>query len=140
MRVLITGGAGFIGSHVVDAALAAQHEVCVLDNLSTGHRKNVPSEVRLIEVDVRDRDAVQRAFEDFKPELVSHQAAQSSVPKSLRDPRADAEVTILGGLNVLDAARSVNCLHVVFASSGGALYGEIDEPKQADEQAPTAPI
>ncbi|HSU40461.1 MAG TPA: NAD-dependent epimerase/dehydratase family protein, partial [Polyangiaceae bacterium] len=104
MRVLVTGGAGFIGSHVVERLLAAGNEVAVLDNLSTGRRENVPAGVRLYEIDVRDRDAVHRVLEEFRPQAVNHQAAQASVVVSLRDTRLDAEVNLLGGLNVLDAS------------------------------------
>jgi UDP-glucose 4-epimerase len=106
MRVLVTGGAGFIGSHVVERLLAAGDEVAALDNLSTGRRENLPPGVRLFLTDLRDRDATLRALDDFRPEVVNHQAAQASVPVSLREPRFDAEVNLLGGIHLLDACVS----------------------------------
>ncbi len=135
MRVLVTGGAGFIGSHVVEQALGAGFEVAVLDNFSTGKRHNVPSGVPVFEVDLRDRDATFAALADFAPELVSHQAAQASVPLSIRDPRSDADVNLIGGINLLDActASGSSTRRVVFASTGGAIYGEVPEGERASE-------
>jgi UDP-glucose 4-epimerase len=141
MRVLVTGGAGFIGSHVVEHSLAAGFEVAVLDNLSSGKRENVPRGVELFTVDLRDRDATLKAVADFKPELVSHQAAQASVPTSVKDPRFDAEVNIIGGINLLDActAAGSSVKQVVFASTGGAIYGEVPEGQRASETFPLEP-
>jgi len=141
MRVLVTGGAGFIGSHVVNGALATGYEVAVLDNFSSGKRENVPAGVRIFEADLRDRDATFRAVADYKPELVSHQAAQASVPVSMKDPRFDAEVNIIGGLNLLDActAAASPVRHFVFASTGGAIYGEVPDGQQATEAFPLEP-
>jgi UDP-glucose 4-epimerase len=135
MRVLISGGAGFIGSHIVAQALAAGFEVAVLDNLSTGKRENLPAGVRLLTVDLRDRDATLAALRDFGPELVSHQAAQASVPVSMKDPRFDAEVNVIGGINLLDActAPGSRVQSFVFASTGGAIYGEVPEGVRASE-------
>jgi UDP-glucose 4-epimerase len=141
MRVLVTGGAGFIGSHVVAGALDAGFEVAVLDNFSSGKRDNLPPGVTVFEVDLRDRDATLRAVASFGPELVSHQAAQASVSVSVRDPRFDAEVNVIGGLNLLDACTAPGSRvgHVVFASTGGAIYGEVPEGKQANEGFPLEP-
>ncbi|HWA75143.1 MAG TPA: NAD-dependent epimerase/dehydratase family protein [Polyangiaceae bacterium] len=141
MRVLVTGGAGFIGSHVVDALLAQGHEVSVLDNLSSGRRENVPAGVKLYEIDLRDRAATARAVLDFRPGAVSHQAAQASVAISVRDPHLDADVNVLGGLNLLDActASGVAVERVVFASTGGAIYGEVPDPERASESTLPAP-
>lgn len=135
MRVLVTGGAGFIGSHVVEQSLAAGFEVAVLDNLASGKRQNVPSGVELFEVDLRDRDGTFRVISTFRPELVSHQAAQASVPVSMKDPRFDAEVNIIGGINLLDActAPGSSVARLVFASTGGAIYGEVPEGQRAGE-------
>lgn len=135
MRLLVTGGAGFIGSHVVTSALAAGFEVAVLDNFSTGKRGNLPPAARVFEADLRDREALLRVVADFRPELVSHQAAQASVAVSMRDPRFDAEVNILGGLNLLDACTAAGnrLRHFVFASTGGAIYGEVPEGERASE-------
>ncbi len=141
MRVLVTGGAGFVGSHVVRQALDAGFEVAVLDDLSTGKRENVPAGVALSVRDLRDRDGVLKVLADFKPELVSHQAAQASVAVSVRDPRFDAEVNIIGGLNLLDActAPGSQVRHFVFASTGGAIYGEVPEGQRASESYPLEP-
>lgn len=141
MRVLVTGGAGFIGSHVVARAVAAGLEVAVLDNLSTGKAENVPEGVRLYQVDLRDREATQQAVRDFLPALVCHQAAQASVPLSLKDPRSDAEVNLLGGINLLDACTSAGSRteRVVFASTGGAICGEVPDGERASEAFPAVP-
>ena len=96
MRVLVTGGAGFIGSHIVGELLSRGDEVVVLDDLSSGSRNNLPDDVQLYHVDIRDRDAVARVFDEVRPELVSHQAAQMSVSLSVREPVFDAEVNGLG--------------------------------------------
>ncbi len=135
MRVLVTGGAGFIGSHVVVSALSAGLEVAVIDNFSSGKRANLPTGVRVFEADLRDREATQRAVADFAPDLVSHQAAQASVSVSMKDPRFDAEVNIIGGLNLLDActAAGSRVRQLVFASTGGAIYGEVPEGQRASE-------
>jgi UDP-glucose 4-epimerase len=133
MKLLVTGGAGFIGSHVVERALAAGYEVGVLDNLSTGKRENVPNAARLWEVDLRNREATARVLSEFNPDVVSHQAAQASVSVSARDPGLDAEINILGGIHLLDACVKSRVQRVVFASTGGAIYGEVDEPELADE-------
>ncbi|HET9954052.1 MAG TPA: NAD-dependent epimerase/dehydratase family protein [Polyangiaceae bacterium] len=135
MRVLITGGAGFIGSHIVHGLVAEGHEVMVLDNLSSGRRENVPAGAAFRQLDLRDREAVRQLVAEFRPEAVSHQAAQASVAVSVREPHLDAEVNILGGLNLLDActAPGANVKRFVFASTGGAIYGEVPEGTQATE-------
>jgi UDP-glucose 4-epimerase len=133
MRVLVTGGAGFIGSHITDALIRQGVEVAVLDDLSTGRRENISAGARFFEVDVRDAAAVRAAFDQFRPTCVSHQAAQASVKVSVEDPTRDAAVNVLGGLHVLEAARATGVQRVVFASTGGAIYGEVDEAQQATE-------
>jgi UDP-glucose 4-epimerase len=140
MRVLVTGGAGFIGSHVVERLLAAGHELAVLDNLSTGKRENVPAGVRFYELDLRDRDGVRRALEEFRPAAVNHQAAQASVVVSLRDTRLDAEVNLLGGLNLLDASVASGVERFVFASTGGAICGEVAPGERAREDCVPKPV
>ena len=139
MRALITGGAGFIGSHIAETLLADGHEVAILDNLSSGKSENVPEEIRLFVRDVRDREAVFDVFESFQPTHVSHQAAQISVSQSVKDPYFDAETNVLGGLNVLDAAAKGGVKHFVFASTGGAIYGEVPEDQRAREEWPARP-
>jgi UDP-glucose 4-epimerase len=140
MRVLVTGGAGFIGSHVVDAALAAGHQVAVLDDLSSGKRENVPASVTFFHADVRDEARVRDAFERFRPEVVSHQAAQASVSVSVREPVRDAEVNLIGTLRVLEACRAVGTRAFVFASTGGAIYGEVPPGRRATVDTIPAPI
>jgi UDP-glucose 4-epimerase len=140
MRCLVTGGAGFIGSHVVDGLLEDGHEVLVLDDLSSGRRENVPAAARFVRGDVRDRELVRRTFLEFRPEIVSHQAAQTSVSVSVREPRRDAEINIMGGLEVLLASVEAGVERFVFASTGGAIYGEVPEGMRAGPGHPLTPI
>lgn len=140
MKVLVTGGAGFIGSHVVEHALRAGHAVAVLDDLSTGKRSNVPPKVPLFQTDLRDREAVLRVLEEVRPQAVSHHAAQSSVAVSMRDPRQDASVNIVGSINLADACVATAVKRLVFASTGGAMYGNVPEGKRAPEETRPAPI
>jgi UDP-glucose 4-epimerase len=141
MRVLVSGGAGFIGSHIVDRMLADGHTVAVLDNLATGRRENVPAAARFFEIDLRDRDAVFRAVAEFRPTHVSHQAAQASVVVSVRDPVLDASVNVIGGLNLVDACVTTGGLErFVFASTGGAIYGEVPEGTKATEETAPSPF
>ncbi|MEO8744855.1 MAG: NAD-dependent epimerase/dehydratase family protein [Candidatus Dormiibacterota bacterium] len=139
MRILVTGGAGFIGSNVVDAYIAAGHEVGVLDNFSTGREQNVNAAARLHRVDLRDQPEVEKAIAAFRPELVNHHAAQSEVPRSVADPTYDAQVNIIGGLNLLKACIDHGVRKVIFSSTGGALYGEPDIIP-ADEDHPVRPL
>ena len=138
MRVLVTGGAGFIGSHIVDGLRAAGHKPAVVDDLSSGERGNVPDGVPLYEVDIRDADRLAAAFDEFRPEAVCHQAAQMSVSRSVREPVFDAAVNVTGFIHVLENAARVKAGRVTFASSGGVLYGEATEP--APEETPPGPI
>src|SRR5262245_24228379 len=124
MRILVTGGAGFIGSNVVDRYLEEGHEVAVLDDLSTGALGNIPSRATFYEADMRDAAAVRHAFDIFKPEVLNHHAAQIDVRKSVDNPVFDAEVNVLGSLNLLQAAVAHGTGKVIYASTGGALYGE----------------
>jgi UDP-glucose 4-epimerase len=138
MRVLITGGAGFIGSHIADLLVAGRYTVSALDDLSSGRRENLPKSVRLFEADVGDAGAVRRVFDEFRPEAVLHQAAQMSVSRSVREPAFDAQVNLVGLLNVLENCVRTGSRKVVFASSGGVLYGDVTEP--AEETAPANPL
>jgi len=137
MRVLVTGGAGFIGSHIVDALLAAGHGVSVLDDLSSGDRENLPADVPLHVADIVDPAAVGRVFAAERPEAVCHQAAQMSVSRSVREPLFDAQVNCIGLINVLEAAARHGARRVVFASSGGVFYGDVTAP--APETTPPNP-
>jgi UDP-glucose 4-epimerase len=138
MRILVVGGAGFIGSHIVDGLLANGHQVSVLDNLSTGSRTNIPAAVPFFEVDVRDKPGLTAAFDECRPEAVCLQAAQMSVSRSVREPTFDAEVNLMGLLGVMENSVRVGAKKVVFASSGGVLYGDMYEP--APETTPANPI
>jgi UDP-glucose 4-epimerase len=135
VRVVVTGGAGFIGSHVVDALLARGDEVHVLDNLSNGKRENVDDAARLHTADIRsDAD---RVFDEVQPEACFHLAAQADVRVSVERPDYDADVNVLGTIRVLEAATRHRA-KVVFSSTGGAIYGEVDGP--ADEDHPRRPL
>ena len=122
-RALVTGGAGFIGSHIVDRLLADGHGVCVVDDLSAGSASNVPPEARLLRVDICDPASLREVVAGFRPELVFHAAAQTDVRRSIREPDFDARVNVLGGLNVLRAAVAVGARRIVYASSA-AVYGD----------------
>jgi len=122
VRVLVTGGAGFIGSHIVDALAGQKAEIAVLDNLSTGKLENIGKKVDFYRGDLLDRDFVSACVRKVSPEVVFHEAAQISVPRSLSDPALDASVNIVGSLNLLEASRKCGVRKVVFASSA-AVYG-----------------
>jgi len=145
MRCLVTGGAGFIGSNLVDALLARGDEVTVVDNLSTGRRVNLEpglaAGAELVEMDIRDGDALSRLAAQERPERIFHLAAQIDVRKSLADPFFDAGINVGGTANVLEAARASECGRVVSISTGGAIYGE-GEGQQLPlvEDAPIAPL
>jgi UDP-glucose 4-epimerase len=138
MKIIVTGGTGFIGSHIVDGMVAAGHRVVVIDDLSSGSRDNVPAGVETHVVDVVDGQAVAAVFERERPDAVCHQAAQMSVSRSVREPLFDAQVNCIGLINVLDAAVKTGCNRVVFASSGGVLYGDVTTP--APETTPANPV
>jgi UDP-glucose 4-epimerase len=138
MKVLVTGGAGFIGSHVVDSLLASGHAVAVLDDLSSGSPANLPAGVPLHVCDIVDAAAVAGVFAVERPDAVCHQAAQMSVSRSVREPRFDAEVNCIGLINVLEAAVREGARRFVFASSGGVLYGDVASP--ASETVPADPV
>ena len=139
MRVLVTGGAGFIGSHVAEALLATGHEVLVLDDLSAGDRANVPEGVRFVQVDLCDRAGVLKTTEVFRPEAVNHHAAQTNLRSSVEHPIVDARANVLGTLHLLEAALAVGARHFLYASTGGAIYGE-PARLPADEETPIRPL
>jgi len=138
LRILITGGAGFIGSHIAEECLKAGHEVFVLDNLSTGKEENLPADTPLYKADITDKEAVAKVFDAVKPQSVIHEAAQISVSRSVREPAFDAQTNIMGLLYVLEEAVKHKASSFIFASSGGVLYGDVFEP--ADENHALAPV
>jgi len=129
MRALVTGGAGFIGSNLVDALLARGDDVVVVDDLSSGKRANVDAAAQLVELDIRD-PALADAFADARPDVCFHLAAQADVPTSVARPDFDAEVNVVGTVRVLAAAGETP---VVFSSTGGAIYGECERPAREDD-------
>ena len=143
MRALVTGGAGFIGSNLVDALLDRGDEVTVVDNLATGKRENLRGALArgagFDEADIRDAEGLQRAFAGARPDIVFHLAAQIDVRKSIEDPAWDAGVNVLGTINVLEAARLAGVKRVVNTSTGGAIYGDADE-MPTPESAPARPM
>ena len=138
MRILVTGGAGFIASHVVDALIAAGHDVSIVDDLSTGRRQNINPKARFYEVDIRSPDLAE-VIATEQPEVINHHAAQMDVRRSVADPIYDADVNILGTLNLLERAREHDVRKMIYISTGGAAYGE---PKYlpCDEAHPIDPL
>ncbi len=126
MKILVTGGAGFIASHIVDKYIELGHDVVVIDNLSSGFKHNVNPKAKFYEVDIRSKE-LEQIFKDEKPEIVNHHAAQISVPVSVKEPEFDAEVNAVGFLNILQNCVKYKVKKVIFISSGGAVYGEAEE-------------
>ncbi|MCB2188612.1 MAG: NAD-dependent epimerase/dehydratase family protein [Deltaproteobacteria bacterium] len=137
MKILVTGGAGFIGSHVAEAYLAAGHQVVILDDLSSGHRDNVPAGARLVVMDIT-QPGVHELLAEERFEVINHHAAQVSVPSSVADPLADARANLLGLVNLLHGGKEFGIRRFIFISSGGAVYGEMAQPP-VDENQPTHP-
>jgi UDP-glucose 4-epimerase len=138
-KIVVTGGAGFIGSHIVDTFVRAGHDVAVIDNLHTGQLSNLNPMARFYRVDIRDAEAVESVFAIEKPDVVAHEAALADVRASLADPVAYAQVNIVGMLNILEAARRNGTRKILFASTGGAVYGEAQEVPTS-EACPTHPL
>ncbi|MEN9214414.1 MAG: GDP-mannose 4,6-dehydratase [Gloeomargarita sp. DG02_4_bins_56] len=139
MRVLITGGAGFIGSAVQDIYLQAGHEVAILDNFTAGNPAYVHPQSRVYQADLREADRIRQILQDWRPAVISHHAAQIDVRQSVAQPVTDAQINILGSLNLLAAAAEVGVEQFIFASSGGACYGELQQIP-APETHPLQPI
>ena len=136
MKILITGGAGFIGSHVVEAYLSAGHDVVVVDDLSTGSKKNLPAGVPFYLMNIGSPELA-KVFELEKPQVVNHHAAQISVTVSAREPLRDATVNGLGLLNVLECSRGAGVKKFIFISSGGAVYGEAGTERLTEDHPPS---
>ena len=140
MRILVTGGAGFIGSHIVNRYVAAGHDVLVLDNLSTGKLANVDENAKLERLDLCELDRVGALLASYKPDVVNHHAAQIDVRKSVADPVFDARINVLSSVNLLAAAARYGARGVIFASSGGTVYGETPRPaRETSAKAPVSP-
>jgi UDP-glucose 4-epimerase len=137
-KVLVTGGAGFIGSHVVDQCLASGHQVVVVDDLSTGRAANLNPQAEFYELDIRD-SKLAGVFDKERPDFVSHHAAQIDVRRSIAQPQFDADVNILGSLNLLECSREFKIKRFIYISTGGAVYGE-PEYLPCDEQHSVNPI
>jgi len=139
MKILVTGGAGFIGSWVADSYIGNGHEVLILDDLSSGRLENVNAKAAFVKGDIRDRSLIKSVMDDFKPDVLNHHAAQIDVRKSVEDPAFDAEVNIIGSITLLENSVKHGVKKFVFASTGGAIYGE-PEDIPADESTPPMPI
>lgn len=138
LKILVTGGAGFIGSHVVDAYVAAGHDVVIVDDLSTGKESNLNPRARFHRLDLRD-SSLDELFAAEKPEVVNHHAAKASVRESMVEPALYADVNITGGINLLECCRKHKVSKFIYASTGGAVYGE-PHYLPADEAHPVAPL
>ncbi|MFB3897765.1 MAG: NAD-dependent epimerase/dehydratase family protein, partial [bacterium] len=138
MNILITGAAGFIASNIADAYLAAGHTITIIDNLSTGLKKNLPKAAKFYQLDLRSAAELEKVFATGEFDIVNHHAAQIDVRKSVANPVYDAEVNIIGIINLLELCRKYPVKKLIFASTGGAIYGEgINLP--ADETHPINP-
>lgn len=135
MKILVTGGAGFIASHLVDRLIDLGHQVLVLDDLSTGYKDNINDRADFLQMDICDKN-VAKIFEDFKPNIVFHLAAQKLVKISMEEPELDAQINIVGSLNLLLAAKKFDTEKFIFISTGGAIYDEHDGvPSNEDSKA-----
>jgi UDP-glucose 4-epimerase len=137
-KILVTGGAGFIGSHVVDLFIEAGHQVAVVDDMSTGFRRNVNPEAALVELDVQSPE-LDEVFKEERPGFVCHLAAQIDVRRSLKEPLFDAATNILGSINLLECCVKHQVGKIIYASTGGAIYGN-PEVLPASESCPPAPV
>lgn len=137
-KILVTGGAGFIASHIVDAHIDNGDEVLVIDNLSSGNLKNINERAKFIKLDINDKAGVLKVVQDFKPQIINHHAAHILVGNSVKDPQFDATTNILGFLNIMEAAKNLKVEKVIMASTGGAIYG--DKPTPFDESMIEQPL
>jgi UDP-glucose 4-epimerase len=138
LNILVTGGAGFIGSHITDAYIAEGHNVIIVDNLSGGVVENLNPKAKFYQLDIRS-EKLEDVFQKEKIDVVNHLAAQMDVRRSVADPKFDASVNVVGGLNIFESARKHRVKKIIFSSTGGALYGEQDY-FPADEEHPTRPL
>jgi UDP-glucose 4-epimerase len=132
MKILVTGGAGFIGSHVADLYIENGHEVAILDNLSTGKKEFVNKLAKFYQADITHKADVEKVIKDFKPEVINHHAAHINVGNSVKDPQFDAQNNILGLLHLMETAKDFGLKRVILASTGGAMYGNNPTPSKED--------
>jgi len=135
MKILVTGGAGFIGSNVADKFIELGHKVVIVDNLSSGYKKNINPQAKFYEIDIRSPE-LNEVFAKEKPDIVDHHAAQISVPVSVKNPLLDADINVLGFINILQNCVKHKVKKVIFISSGGAIYGEADEYPTTENYVP----
>ena len=133
MKILITGGAGFIGSNVADMLIAKKHDAVIIDNLSSGFEYNVNKEAKLIKADITDFDKIEKIFNEEKPEIIYHFAAQIDVRKSVSDPIFDAKTNIMATLNLIKLSNDFKIKKFIFSSTGGAIYGDTDDRPTKEE-------
>lgn len=142
MKILVTGGAGFIGSNIADTYIELGHDVLIIDNLSSGKKENINPKAKFFKADIRNAHAIKTIFAKEKPDILNHHAAQINLRKSISDPVFDADVNIVGLLNLLEAGIKNNLKKVIFASSGGAIYGEakiLPTPENYEPKQPLSP-
>ncbi|HAX62069.1 MAG TPA: UDP-glucose 4-epimerase, partial [Elusimicrobia bacterium] len=136
MKILVTGGAGFIGSNIADAYIKAGHSVVIVDNLSTGKKENLNPKAKFYNADITDEKKIAQIFEREKPDIVNHHAAQIDVRKSLADPVFDAETNVIGTVNLLQNSVKNKVKKFIFASSGGVMYGECGKKAPTEKETP----
>lgn len=140
MKILVTGGAGFIGSHVVDEYIRLGHRVSILDNFSSGSKKNINAKAEVIRMDIQNYTSLWKLFKRRKFDVVNHHAAQIDVRSSIRDPLNDARINILGSLNLLELSRLFSIKKFIFSASGGTVYGDCKNPaREGDPEVPVSP-
>ena len=139
MRILVTGGAGFIGSNVVGGYLKDKHEVAVVSNFSSGKRESLNKKAKFYKADIRNKEVLEKVFKDFKPEIVNHHSGHIGVKESVDNPSYDADINIVGSLNVFELAVKYGVRRIIFPSTGGGLYGE-SAKLPADEDTPIEPL
>lgn len=140
MKILVTGGAGFIGSHIADLYISLGHNVVIIDNLSSGEKKFINKKAQFYKADIRDRKSVEEILKKERPQIINHHAAQISVKKSVQDPISDVDINITGLLNLLESGRKINVRKIIFASSGGAVYGDAKTIPTPENYSPLMPL
>src|SRR3989344_2860171 len=140
MKILVTGGAGFIASHIVDGYINLNHQVIVVDNLTSGKKEFINKKAKFYQSDIRDRNKIASILKSEKPQVINHHAAQISVRNSVDDPVNDAEINLLGILNLLEEGRQNGLKKIIFASSGGVVYGDAGKIPTSEDYDPKLPL